>query len=128
MKSLLRTPRFNTGAQLVLLYKAQLLSFIEYRTPAIYHACCSALENLDLVQSKLLEAAGMTDLEALNHCRLAPLSTRRDIALLGLIHRTVLGKGPNHFRNFFPGRRDGTRRRAWATSHAIGGVYRGALF
>ena len=101
LKSLLRTRRFNTGAQLVLLYKAQLLSFIEYRTPAIYHACCSALENLDRVQSKLLEAAGMTDLDALNHCHLAPLSTRRDIAILGLIHRTVLGKGPSHFCKFF---------------------------
>ena len=101
LKSLLRTRSFNTGAQLVLLYKAQLLSFIEYRTIAIYHACESALSNLDRVQSKLLEAAGMDDVEALNHCRLAPLSSRRDIALLGLIHRTVLEKGPGHFKRFF---------------------------
>ena len=32
---------------------------------------------------------------------LAPLSTRRDIAMLGLVHRTVLGKGPKHFQKFF---------------------------
>ena len=30
-----------------------------------------------------------------------PLSSRRDIALLGLIDRCVLGKGPHHFREFF---------------------------
>ena len=85
----------------MLLYKAQLMSFIEYRTPAIYHACYSALESLDRVQSKRLEAAGMTELDALNHCHLAPLSTRRDIAILGLVHRNVLGKGPTHFCKFF---------------------------
>ena len=32
---------------------------------------------------------------------LAPLATRRDIAMLGLIHRTVLGKGLSHFKSFF---------------------------
>ena len=32
---------------------------------------------------------------------LAPLSTRRDVAMLGLVHRAVLGKGPEHFREFF---------------------------
>ena len=101
LKAILRTSRFNTGSQLVLLYKAQLLSFIEYRTPAIYHACKTALSSLDRVQTKLLEAAGMDDIEALNNFSLAPLAPRRDMALLGLIHRTVLGRGPQHFRPFF---------------------------
>ena len=32
---------------------------------------------------------------------LAPLRVRRDIALLGLIHRTVLGGGVRHFDEFF---------------------------
>ena len=32
---------------------------------------------------------------------LAPLQTRRDIALLGLIHRTVLGLGAEHFAKWF---------------------------
>ena len=78
-----------------------MLSFIEYRTAAIYHSCSSSLASLDLVQDKLGEAAGMTREEPLKVCRLAPLSSRRDIALLGLIHRCVLGKGPSHFREFF---------------------------
>ena len=101
LKAILRTRRFNTGIQLVTVYKAQLLSFIEYRTAAIYHACSSSLELLDHVQDKLVEAAGMTAVEVLNVCNLAPLSARRDMALLGLIHRTVLGRGPRHFAEFF---------------------------
>ena len=101
LRSVLRTRKFNNGLQLVQLYKAQLLSYIEYRTAAIYHACQSSLDELDSIQNKLLEAAGMTSVDALNACRLAPLSARRDMALLGLIHRTVLGKGPGHFAAFF---------------------------
>ena len=40
LRTLLRTRRFYTDADLVVLYKAHLLSFLEYRTPAIYHATC----------------------------------------------------------------------------------------
>ena len=101
LKAILRTRAFNTGTQLMTLYKTQLLPFIEYQTAAIYHACSSSLALLDDVQAKLLAAAGVTPIEALVSCRLAPLSCRRDMALLGLIHRTVIGKGPRHFQNFF---------------------------
>ena len=98
---ILRTRRFNTGEQLVALYKAQLLSFIEYWTAAIYHACDSALPALEHIQYKLLDAVASTCSEALGAFNLAPLSARRGMALLGLIHRAVLGKGPQHFREFF---------------------------
>ena len=101
LNAILRTQSFNSGAQLLSLYKAQVLPFIEFRTPAIYHACNSSLENLEHVQSKLLEAAGMSQVAALTQFRLAPLAARRDMALLGLIHRTGLGRGPKHFRQFF---------------------------
>ena len=48
------------------------------------------------------------------HFNLAPLSTRRDIALLGVIHRAVLCEGPTHFQGLFrisPANRIGLRRR-----------------
>ena len=97
VKAILRTGRFNTGADLVNLYKAQVLSFIEYRTVAIYHAYNSSHEELLHVRQILL-AAGLSAVEALCNFRLAPLSVRRDIALLGLIHRTVLRRGPKQFQ------------------------------
>ena len=40
---------------------------------------------------------------ALVDFHLAPLAVRRDIAMLGLIHRTVLGKGPAQFAEHFQG-------------------------
>ena len=100
LKSILRTRRFITSVQLVDVYKSQILSFVEYRTPAIYHTCSSALQVLDSVQDSLLSAAGMSELEALLVCNLPPLCIRRDIALLGVIHRAVLGRGPAHFKKF----------------------------
>eukprot|EP00973_Karenia_brevis_P043667 6049342-Karenia_brevis.AAC.1 len=74
---------------------------MEYRTVAIYHACDTSLTKLDKIQERLLEAAGISQRDALFACRLAPLSTRRDIALLGVVHRMVLGKGPAQFREYF---------------------------
>ena len=101
IKSLLRTRPYFSDAELIILYKSHLLGFLEYRTPAIYHATRTILEQLDAVQTRFLRKAGVEEVDALVHFRLAPLATRRDIAMLGLIHPTVLGKGPAHFRDFF---------------------------
>lgn len=45
--------------------------------------------------------------------KLAPLSTRRDVAILGVIHRAVLGKGPKQLQRIFERHpvRDGERSR-----------------
>lgn len=98
---ILRTRRFHSTADLILLYKSQVLSYVEYRTPGIYHACSTLLDKLDRQQRRFLRELGLTEEEALLEHNLAPLHSRRDIAMLGLIHRTVLGEGPAHFRKFF---------------------------
>jgi hypothetical protein len=79
------------------------LSCIEYRTPAIYLAKRDSLPPLDRLQTRFLRDAGVDEETALVHFNLAPLNTRRDMAMLGLIHRTMLGKGPDQFRQFFQG-------------------------
>ena len=101
LKMLLRTRRFYTDAELIVLYKAHLLSYLEYRTPAVYHATRDVLDKLDRVQSRFLRDAGVDDGSALVHFNLAPLASRRDMAMLGVLHRTVLGKGPPHFKDHF---------------------------
>ena len=74
---------------------------MEYRTPALYHATCTTLKPLDGLQESFLRKAGVTALEGLMVFNLAPLATRRDMAMLGLIHRTALNKGPVQFKQFF---------------------------
>ena len=43
MGAILRTARYFNDAELIHLYKSKLLSFLEYRTAAIYHACNTTL-------------------------------------------------------------------------------------
>ena len=115
MKAILRAGRFNTGAGLVSLYRAQILSFVEYRTAAIYHACDSVLALLDAVQDKVLTAAGISRVQALIDVNLAPLAVRRDIAML--MHRANLGRGPDQFREIF--RPDTDARREGRGKHRL---------
>ena len=76
MRTILRTKRFYTDADLIMLYKSHLLSFLEYRTPAIYHATKVMLDRLDAVQSRFLSDAGVDEVCALMEFRLAPLCVR----------------------------------------------------
>ena len=82
-------------------FKAHVLSYLEYRTPGIYHAATTVITSLDRILERFLRDINMTSEEALMNCNLAPLATRRDIAMLGLIHRTVLGLGPRQFQKWF---------------------------
>ena len=55
LRTLLRASRFYDTVALVKLYKSNVLSFIEYGTPAFYHASPSVLAALDGIQSAFLD-------------------------------------------------------------------------
>ena len=93
--------RHHSVEELVTLYKSRVLSTIEYRTAAIYHACAYKLAKLDKVQQTFLNELGITTAEALLDFNLAPLKIRRDLSMLGLIHKTCLGLAPRQFNCFF---------------------------
>ena len=99
LRTLLRTSRYFETIPMVNLYKSKVLSYIEGKTAAIYHVAATQLMRVDKIQKHFLASVGLTELEALCNFRLAPLSSRRDMALLGLIHRTVLGGGQNSLEN-----------------------------
>jgi len=101
LRMLLRSRRSFSVEDLVLQYKQQVLSYIEYRSAAIYHATNTVLNRIDKLQDKFLLELGITREAAIIDFSLAPLSTRRDIALLGLLHRSALGEGPPQFRELF---------------------------
>ena len=104
LRALLRTLPFHDTPAVVRQYKSQVLPTLEFCTPAVYHCTDTVLEQVDRVQRRFLREAGLTEAEALVNFNLAPLQTRRDIAMLGLLHRTVLGRGPPQFQQwFFPG-------------------------
>ena len=102
LQTLLRARAFFTTPELMHLYKAQVLSFIESSTPGIYHAAASVLSRVDRVQDRFLRNVGLDDVSALVDYRLAPLCARRDIAMLGVLHKIALGKAPKPLAALFP--------------------------
>ena len=101
LTTILRARRFHEVPQLGQLYKSKVLSFVEYRTPAVYHAAKTTLAGIDVVQTRFLSECSLSDEDVLLHFKLALLEARRDVAMLGLMHRTVLGCGPRHFGDMF---------------------------
>ena len=120
IRSLLRIHRFYSVNDLILLYKAHVLSYIEYRTPGLHFASTSVLHEIDDVQSRFLRQINVSDEAAFDSFNLAPLSVRRDIAMLGVIHRAACCEGPPPLWRFF--RRDlgssARRSRRSAQRHA----------
>jgi hypothetical protein len=123
LQTLLRGRRFYTTPELMHLYKAQILSFIESSAPGIYHASASVLAKIDRIQARFLRNVGLDEVAALMDFRLAPLSARRDIAMLGVLRKVVLGTAPPALAALFPfvgvvfGRSTAPRSRSWRPKH-----------
>ena len=109
-RALLRSRRFYNHVDLIMLYKSHVLSYIEYRTAGIHFATTSVLIELDDVQSRFLRQLDLSEESALMDFNLAPLNVRRDIAILGVIHRAVLHQGPPCLWRFFRRAEDHNRR------------------
>ena len=91
----MRPKRFFTLHELVRLYKCQALSYIKASLPGYHHAAPSVLGAIDRVQRRFLREVGLRDEQALLDFNLAPLRCRRDIAMLGLLHRVALREAPS---------------------------------
>ena len=109
VQMLLRSRKSFSTEDLIIQYKQQVLSFLEYRTGAIYHANTTVLRQLQGIQDRFLRELGIPKEAAFLDLNLAPLAMRRDIALLGVIHRAALGEGPPQFKEYFS-RRQGSLR------------------
>ena len=54
------------------------------------------------MQASFLASLDISEQAAFKRYRLAPLCSRRDIAMLGLLHRVVLGTAPQPLESLFP--------------------------
>ena len=96
------------GNELVMYYKSEVLGYIEGFTVGIYHASPFVLQMVDEVQSSFVTSLGLSEEDAFLNFRLAPLCARRDIAMLGLLHRVVTGTAPPPLQSLFPRAAAGT--------------------
>ena len=94
---LLRTHRFYSSRDMINLFKAHILSYIEYRTPTLFHASHSILVPLNMIQNEFLSNIRISIENTAFHFKQLPLRQRRQIAALRIIQRAVLRKRPHKF-------------------------------
>lgn len=91
LRALLRAARFFTTRQMIILYKSQILSFIEAGSICFFHAPKTTMDPLERIQRRFLREIGILAETAFLKHNLAPVHTRCDIAALGLLHKRILG-------------------------------------
>ena len=109
LTAILRPRRFFQEREIISLYKSLVLSPLESGAVAYSHASRSVLETIDRIQRRLLRELDIDEVEAFERYKLAPLQTRRDIGMLGLLHRISLGLAPAQLCDLFP-KDDAVRR------------------
>ena len=72
------------------------------RTAGLYHATTTVLKPVDALYSHFVREVGLTAETAFWQYNLAPLCLRRDVALLGLLHKCVLGLAHPELCKLFP--------------------------
>ena len=101
IKAILANRHFFDVKGLMHQYKAHALSQLEFSAGAIYHAADTHLDVLDKLQHGFLREIGLTIEQAFLDHNLAPLRLRRDIAVMGLLHKIQLGEAHADFSLLF---------------------------
>ena len=83
------------------LYKSHILPFIESGMSAYYHAHPSILKLIDEIQDSFCESMHISKRDAMLDFNLAPLALRRDIEMLGILHKVALGIAPMPLQELF---------------------------
>ena len=69
---------------------------------AIFHAATSLLAKLDDAQNRFLRVIGITPECTFLEYNFAPPKLRRNLSMLGMLHKRVLGKCHPSFERLFP--------------------------
>ena len=102
VKALLRTRAFYNLGDMLGQYKAHIWGITEYVNGCILHACATTLDKLERLQRSFLNELQVTEECAFIEHNFAPPALRRDIGILGMIHKRVLGECHPAFCNLLP--------------------------
>jgi hypothetical protein len=102
VKAILRTRAHYDVASLIMQYKTHIWGIFESRNGAIYHASDSHLDRIDSLQRGFLHELGISEQEAFTSFNFAPPTLRRDIGMLGFIHKRVLGLAHPRIEGLLP--------------------------
>ena len=104
--AILRTRGYYSIADLILQFKTHIWGLIEAHMGGYFHAAPSLLQKLDHAQNRFLRELGVSSADAFLDHAFAPVCLRRNIGILGLLHKRVLGKCHPSFERLLPWRSD----------------------
>ena len=87
LQALMRSRQFFDISAIIMQYKTHILSIVESNTGGIYHATTTTLKPLDRIQTTFVHGLNLEVSEAFLRYNLAPLCLRRDIAMMGFLHK-----------------------------------------
>ena len=99
--ALLRSRKYYSRHAMVNQYKAHVLCLMEVNLGGFYHALDSILEPVQKLQDHFTRELGLDRKGAFLEDNLAPLSTRRDIGMLGLLYKCAHGKTHSDLQKLF---------------------------
>ena len=92
IQALLKTQSMYSVSDMLMQYKTHIWSILEYQNGTIMHAAPCLLAKLDDMQKSFVHKLLLTEPMAFVDFNFAPAGMRRDIGILGFLHKRVLGQ------------------------------------
>ena len=102
IKAMLRMKSTYDLQEMVRQFKTHIWGFLEYHCGSIAHATETVLTKLDRLHDSYLEALQLNADVAFLDFNFAPPRLRRDIAMLGFLHKRVIGQCHPAVKQFLP--------------------------
>ena len=106
ISAILKTKPYYKEKDLIGQFKTHVWGIMEQNNGAIFHASNYLLDRLDACQRHFLHEIDMTEADAFLKYNFGTPSLRRDIGILGLLHKRVLGKAHPVFQDLLPFHRE----------------------
>ena len=98
----MRTRGYYSVSELITQYKTHVWGLVEIHCGGYFHAASSLLDKVDQVQRSFLHHLQISEADAFLDFNFAPTILRRNIAVLGLLHKRVLGLCHRSFESLLP--------------------------
>ena len=100
--AILRMRAYYSVPELVNQYKCHVWGLVECHCGAYFHASATLLDRVAQVQRSFLHKLEISESTAFLEFNFAPTELRRNIAILGLLHKRVLGQAHKAFERLLP--------------------------
>ena len=91
VRAILRSKRYYEVKELIAQFKTHIWGVMECHSGGLFHVSDTALQKLDQVHYHFLRELGVDARQAFTEFNFAPPILRRNIGILGLLHKRVLG-------------------------------------